>query len=474
MGGAIAADGSMEMQCQSCHGTMSQVGASNRTGWFMEPNCGSCHTGDAVNNAGLIRFTSVFTNNSGGVRVISNPLFASNPGTPAPQLSLYRFSSGHGGLQCSACHGSTHAEFPSTHRNDNLRNQALQGHAGVMAECTACHSAVPNTVNGGPHGMHPVGTNWVSTHPGLFDAGLATRAQCRVCHGTDYRGTVLSRAQADRSFSVFGGRSFFRGAIIGCYNCHNGPDSETANSSAAPTVANVITNTANDHALIIPVTVTGAGAVLKVISQPANGSVGVSSHTLTYYPAAGFVGTETFTYAAYDGAKNSSLGTATVSVTQGAVQIGAAAYVPPNYPAGMPVPFAVQPAVTNSAATPIFHWTFGDGSPGADGQFPTHTYAQTGSYTWSVVTQLSGKSATNSGTITLTAPITLKAVPAGGQMLTFSWPEASADLLLEQTAALGSQAQWTWVTNTPTHGGGIQTVTLQNTGTQFYRIRRPW
>lgn len=39
MGGAIERDGSMSMQCQSCHGSMSQVGAADRVGWFMEPNC---------------------------------------------------------------------------------------------------------------------------------------------------------------------------------------------------------------------------------------------------------------------------------------------------------------------------------------------------------------------------------------------------------------------------------------------------
>ena len=60
MGGAVAADGSMEMQCQSCHGNMSQVGSTERVGWFMEPNCQSCHTGTATRNNGQIRYTSVF------------------------------------------------------------------------------------------------------------------------------------------------------------------------------------------------------------------------------------------------------------------------------------------------------------------------------------------------------------------------------------------------------------------------------
>ncbi len=124
MGSAIARDGTMSMQCQSCHGSMSQVGSLNRVGWFMEPNCQGCHTGHATSNNGQIRYTSVFETN-GAMRVATNQTFATQPNTPAPGLSLYRFSAGHGGLQCSACHGSTHAEFPAAHRNDNIRNEKI-------------------------------------------------------------------------------------------------------------------------------------------------------------------------------------------------------------------------------------------------------------------------------------------------------------------------------------------------------------
>jgi len=60
MGAAVAADGSMAMQCQSCHGGMRDVGATTRTGWLDEPRCDSCHTGTAVRNNGQIRYTSVF------------------------------------------------------------------------------------------------------------------------------------------------------------------------------------------------------------------------------------------------------------------------------------------------------------------------------------------------------------------------------------------------------------------------------
>jgi hypothetical protein len=193
MGGAIAKDGSLEMQCQSCHGNMSAVGSTNRVGWFMEPNCQSCHSGTATANSGQIRYTSSF-DAFGDVRLPANQTFATQPNIPATGISLFRFSAGHGGLQCEACHGSTHAEFPATHRNDNIRNENIQGHAGVMVECTACHvsmSVNSTSASGGPHDIHPIGQSRVSGHHDF----ISSFASCTACHGVDYRGMVLSRAQ---------------------------------------------------------------------------------------------------------------------------------------------------------------------------------------------------------------------------------------------------------------------------------------
>ena len=316
MGSAIAADGSMAMQCQSCHGTLSQVGDSSRVGWFMEPNCQSCHTGTATKNNGQIRYTSVF-DSTGQERVAVDQTFATSADTPAAGLSLYRFSVGHGGLQCSACHGSTHAEFPAAHPNDNIRNEQLQGHAGVTIECSACHSTVPSTANGGPHGMHPLGQSWVTGHhDSISSVGVTS---CKTCHGTDYRGTELSRVQASRSFSVgdSGTQTFYRGATIGCYTCHQGPSSSSMNGNTAPGVTSVTAQTTAGVPVNINLPVTGSNAMLRIISQPANGSVGLNNNVATYFPYDDFTGTDTFTFAAYDGAKNSSLGTGTITVTPG-------------------------------------------------------------------------------------------------------------------------------------------------------------
>jgi hypothetical protein len=224
MGAAVAADGSMLMQCQSCHGGMSAVGAAGRTGWLQEPSCQQCHAGTATVNDGQIRYTSVFDVH-GSPRAPASTVFATNADTPGAGLSLYRFSKGHGGLQCSACHGATHAEYPSSHANDNLQNIALQGHAGTLSECSTCHNAsVPSTTNGGPHGLHPLGQSWVSRHGDVAKSNLAS---CRACHGTDDRGTVLSRAFTARNLTTEHGTvKLAAGSLVGCYTCHNGPSGE--------------------------------------------------------------------------------------------------------------------------------------------------------------------------------------------------------------------------------------------------------
>jgi len=222
MGKATQPDGSMTMQCQSCHGNMSAVGAAGRQGWLQEPSCQNCHTGTAMRNNGQIRYTDAFA--GGQLRQAVDRTFATNANTPVAGSDLYRFSKGHGGLQCSACHGSTHAEYPSEHDNDNVQSIKLQGYAGTLMECKACHGKEMETVRGGPHGMHPVGQYWVSKHE---DAAEHDPGQCRTRHGADYRGTVLSETKTARTFKTeWGTKTFAKGTKVSCYQCHNGPGGE--------------------------------------------------------------------------------------------------------------------------------------------------------------------------------------------------------------------------------------------------------
>lgn len=482
MGGAIASDGSMAMQCQSCHGGMSNVGKATRTGWLNEPTCQQCHSGTATSNNGQIRYTTCFTDPTNWIeRVAVNQTFATKSNSPAPGLSLYRFSAGHGGLQCSACHGSTHAEFPATHRNDNVRNEKIQGHAGVMVECTACHTTMgvsSATYTSGPHGMHPIGQAWVNGHHDVINENQT--GQCRVCHGTDYRGTALSRMQASRNITVNRDGTIvsfptFKGAEVGCYNCHNGPTQSSANTAANPVAGNVATNTANNAALTFALPVTGAGAVARVIAQPAHGAVGVNNNVATYFPEAGFVGTDTFTYAAWNGSKNSLLATGTVAVAQGAFGLIAKAFVPPDYPAGWPVPFAVVATPVNVSVAPMYEWDFGDGSGRRTNQYPTHAYTSPGSYSWSVTARVqSGLTivTTNlSGGIVIGAPVTLAAVPAAGGMA-LVWPQTRADAVVEQSPELGAAAHWMVATNVVLNSRGNFQVLVPNAGQSFFRLRK--
>jgi hypothetical protein len=88
----------------------------------------------------------------------------------------------------------TTAEYSTSVVNDDIQNTNLQGHAGTLAECTPCHASTPNTVTGGPHGLHPIGTSWVDTHHDVAEQNGS--ASCQPCHGVDYCGTILSKVQA--------------------------------------------------------------------------------------------------------------------------------------------------------------------------------------------------------------------------------------------------------------------------------------
>ncbi|MDD2808012.1 hypothetical protein [Rhodoferax sp.] len=213
MGNALDATGKPAMNCQSCHGSMTAVGSNARIGWLNQPTCQSCHHDGKRELSGV--------NAAGLPNVWTDQRFASNANAPAAGLNLYRFSSGHGGLQCESCHGATHAEYPSSHVNDNVLSTDVQGHAGTINECTACHTTMPNTISGGPHGMHTTGNSWISTHK---DVAKKSTSDCAYCHGADFRGTALSQVKISKTLAVEkGNKTFSAGQNVGCYDCHNGP-----------------------------------------------------------------------------------------------------------------------------------------------------------------------------------------------------------------------------------------------------------
>jgi hypothetical protein len=133
-----AADGN----CTTCHGSLYEVGNSiataGRTPWLSEPACSKCHGGTAIPEV--------------------------DTGT-----ALYRFSAGHGGVRCSACHGSPHAMVPSRESSDNYQAMQYQGKAVSIGSCGACHQ------NSRGEGLNEFAQAHGGTRP-------EERNGCHICH----------------------------------------------------------------------------------------------------------------------------------------------------------------------------------------------------------------------------------------------------------------------------------------------------
>jgi hypothetical protein len=124
------------VSCTTCHGTLATLTTSvtsGRTPWLEEPKCSSCHTFVAEVDT--------------GTELASN-------------------GTGHGGLSCSACHGTPHAQVPSNEEADDYQFLQYQGKALSLGSCRVCHS---RSKGGGLMGI-------VIAHGG----GEPTA--CTVCH----------------------------------------------------------------------------------------------------------------------------------------------------------------------------------------------------------------------------------------------------------------------------------------------------
>ncbi len=210
--------GAMNTQlCSACHGNLTRVGDPTRTGWLDVPSCQMCH-----NNS--LRYTSTF--GKGVWRQTKDLTFATNANVPLTGKSLYRYSSGHGAVFCSGCHGSPHAEYPSLQANDNVYPTALQGYVGKITECTVCHTNVAVSPTGGPHGVHTLGQSWVDEGGHRNYADSYGYQSCAYCHGLKYNGSFLSQAKVQRTFTLEDGRVKTFPALhqFNCYDCHNGPN----------------------------------------------------------------------------------------------------------------------------------------------------------------------------------------------------------------------------------------------------------
>jgi hypothetical protein len=212
--------------------------AQPRVPWANEPGCGSCHTGDAMDN--LHADADTLGDPEDGIRLMqafrigdpkatpivpSNKRFAEDTVQATGNPTLYRVSKGHEGVFCEACHGATHGIWPNKNpvANDNVAAEQLQGHAGVVIECDTCHTGDLGNTLEGPHGMHPVG----AAGDKFADGGHEKIAEndpdsCRTCHGQNGEGTVLSTMHQDRMLKTDdnGLQLFPKGHQVTCTDCH--------------------------------------------------------------------------------------------------------------------------------------------------------------------------------------------------------------------------------------------------------------
>ena len=123
---------SADGNCTECHGDMANVAgtiAAGRVPWSGEPACSDCHTG----------VTGVTTGNA-----------------------LYRNSQGHGSIQCTACHGSPHAMYPTNIAKDDYQSKQYQGFTSrikTIGSCGVCHDSSRGESNTGEFAEVHGGTN---------------------------------------------------------------------------------------------------------------------------------------------------------------------------------------------------------------------------------------------------------------------------------------------------------------------------
>jgi hypothetical protein len=330
--------------------------------------------------------------------------------------------------------------------------------------------------------MHMVNQKWVEKHHDLMDDPDDGGAlQCRSCHGSNYRGTVLSRAGIENTFSGRGTHRFWRGFQIGCYDCHNRPTGSSRNTNKPAIAGNLATKTTAGNPVAVSLSAAdpeGRTLALRIVTQPAHGRASLSNHTAIYFPDPGFIGLDAFSYAAWDGETDSNLATVDVMVDPGdCVLIGL-----PSVPlAALPnraVPFQAHATLSQCDGAIECDWDFGDGTLHETASEACHTYSAEGSYAWTLKVTANGLNYSTNGSIfissTLGPPLALSIENWFFQM-NLSWPWDPIPTALESSTEPLNPHSWIPVYDTPfldpfSMNMNVQVFILPEQ--QYFRLRR--
>jgi hypothetical protein len=432
-----------------------------------------------MKNNGLLRYTDVHEAD-GSIRQPVDDTFATNTNTPELGMSVFGFSEGHGGLQCAACHGSAHAELPSREPNENTQSIQLQGYEGVLSDCSVCHTRNPSNDLEGPHGMHPIGQSWVNGHERPAERNSA---QCRLCHGKDFRGTELSRSLSDKTLNAFGSKHFWKGFQVGCYNCHNGPTQERASNNRAPVVQHTTISVTTGEKAQITLNASDSDRdplSLRIVQQPMHGTVSLSDNVATYHADLHYAGPDSFTYAAWDGDTNSNLGEASVTVSDGTGSLSISALAPAVALQGSSTPFRASGTWGGHSELPSFVWTL-DESIILNGKETCHTFNQPGNHTWSLKVRLGETEQSINGAITIepngdiSVPVFMNIELLQSGNITISWPvNAESHQLQHAVSPANGVFLWEDIGIIPSVEGNERSVTLPSElKSEFFRLHQP-
>ena len=306
---------------------------------------------------------------------------------------------------------------------------ARQGHAGMLVECDTCH-VTPRTTSMGPHGMHPVGQQWVIDH---HDAASPSATACRPCHGTDYRGTVLSASQADRTLSTrYGAKYFWDGFRVGCYTCHMGPSSDDTNPNRPPVATPTSASTTEGSSVAVNLVATDADhnpVTLRIVSQPVHGSAALAGTVAVYFPDPGYVGADSLTFAASDGSTDSNLASVSLTVGLSPCTLVCDGSAPTEAAVAAWVGFQGSAVASGCGAPVSYEWSFGDGA-GSTASMTGHAYATADTFRWGLTARAGTATCARSGLIrTTAAPLRVPyllaplrvATSSRGRDLTLTW-----------------------------------------------------
>ncbi len=212
---------------------------------------------------------------------------------------------------------------------------------------------------------------------------------------------------------------------------------------------------------------------MRIVSPPRHGTVALNGHTATCHPEPDFVGTDSFTCAAWDGSTDSNLGTVSLSVAAGNCTLILSALAPDTLGAGTAAPFRARRTGCDLPVT--FVWSWSDDAPPGQGAEVCRSFTATGNYQGHLTATAGTRSESLTGTVAVTAvaPVEVSLLATrSGSSLQLSWPVGTAGYVLQTSPSLVPPA-WQPAGLAPAVVGDRLVVTISPTAReQYFRLIR--